>query len=105
MKGSQLLLSLRDSKPVELASGPDVVEVRLRLPARVLPDIKAVAAAEGLSMNALFAIAMDALLIEKSRKSINDVAPWFADYLRGGDRLKRNRAEAQPASDDDPDFT
>lgn len=105
MKGSQLLLALRDSKPVELASGPDVVEVRLRLPARVLPDIKAVAAAEGLSMNALFAIAMDALLIEKSRKSINDVAPWFADYLRGGDRLKRNRAEAQPASDGDPDFT
>lgn len=105
MKGSQLFLSLKDSQPADIPCGPDVVEVRLRLPARVLPDIKAVAAAEGLSMNALFAIAIDALLIEKSRKSIDDVAPWFADYLRGGERLKRNRAEAQAASDDDPDFT
>ncbi len=105
MKGSRLLSSLRDIEPAEGFARPDVTEVRLRLPARVLPDIKAVAAAEGLSMNALFAISMDALLIGQGRKSIDEVAPWFADYLRGGDRLKRNRAEDRPTGDGDPDFT
>ena len=105
MKNSRLLSSLKGTQPAKISSGPEVAEVRLRLPARVLPDIKAVAAAEGLSMNALFAVAMDGLLIGQGRKSIDEVAPWFADYLRGGDRLKRARAEEQPASDDDPDFT
>lgn len=80
----------------------DIKEVRLRLPRLVMSDLKILAEAKGLSINALAATFIDAGLIALSRKSIDETAPWFADYLRASGRPKQQDGDKGQA---DPDFT
>jgi hypothetical protein len=82
----------------------DIVETRLRLPRKVVRELKAIAAAEGISMNALVASFIDAGLRDRSRRSMDDLAPWFADYLT---RTPPAGRHSDDRNDDklDPDFT
>lgn len=80
----------------------DIKEVRLRLPRLVMSDLKLLAEAKGISVNALAAIFIDAGLVNHSRKSIDETAPWFANYLRASGR-PRQQGNARAGAD--PDFT
>ena len=75
-----------------------VREVRLRLPEAVVDELKLVAAAEDLSMNALVACFIDAGMVARGRKSLLEVAPNFDAYLTG------SRATGATPNDDE-DFT
>ena len=77
---------------------PSVREVRLRLPPIAVDEIKLLAAAEGLSMNALVAAFIDAGLVAHGRKSLAELDPSFLDYLQGS-------SERAAAPQDAEDFT
>ncbi|MHA6691240.1 hypothetical protein [Devosia sp. A449] len=80
----------------------DVRETRIRLPGKVVHELKRIADATGITMNALIAAYIDAGLKAGGRPCIDDLAPWFTDYLRrkGGRGSRGDR----PGGDDD-DFT
>ncbi|HWV21795.1 MAG TPA: hypothetical protein VN036_12280 [Devosia sp.] len=80
------------------ATTAGIKEVRLRLPPTVVDEIKLLATAEGLSMNALVAAFIDAGLVAHGRKSIAELDPRFLDYL------KSSSARAVVLQDDE-DFT
>jgi hypothetical protein len=82
----------------------DVVEVRLRLPRKLMTELKGLAASESLSLNAMVASFIDAALVKRGRKSIVEVAPWFTSYLRGAGKLRRH-SDVPDGEDADPDFT
>lgn len=60
----------------------DVREVRIRLPRRIVQELKRVAEANGMTMNGLVASYIDAGLKAAGRPGIDDLAPWFDLYLR-----------------------
>ena len=55
----------------------------MRLPPTAVDEIKLLATAEGLSMNALVAAFIDAGLVAHGRKSLAELDPSFLDYLNG----------------------
>jgi hypothetical protein len=85
-----------------------VVEVRLRLPRKLMPELRELADSEDLSINAMVATFIDAALVERGRQSIVQIAPLFSSYLRGSGRSRQvesidGQAAAPKASA--PDFT
>ena len=81
------------------ATGPvtksRVREVRLRLPPAAVDEIKRLAAAEGLSMNAMVAGFIDAGLVAHGRKSLAELDPSFLDYLQGSSEGNVPRADVE----------
>lgn len=80
----------------------DVLETRIRLPRKVVHELKRIADETDKTMNALIAAYIDVGLKADGRPSIHDRAPWFKDYLRrkGG----RDSLGDRPV-DNDEDFT
>lgn len=60
----------------------DVREVRIRLPRKIVHELKRVAEANGMTMNGLVSSYINAGLKAGGRPSIDDLAPWFDLYLR-----------------------
>lgn len=60
----------------------DVREVRIRLPRKIVHELKRVAEANGITMNGLVSSYINAGLKADGRPSIDDLAPWFDIYLR-----------------------
>lgn len=60
----------------------DVRETRIRQPRKVIRELKRVAEAKGITMNALIAGYIDAGLKHDGRRGVHEIAPWFDDYLR-----------------------
>jgi hypothetical protein len=60
----------------------DVREVRIRLPRRIIHELKRVAEANGMTMNGLVSTYINVGLKAAGRPSIDDLAPWFDLYLR-----------------------
>ena len=75
-----------------------VKEVRLRLPPAAVDEVKLLATAEGLSMNALVAAFIDAGLVAHGRRSLFELDPGFLDYLSGS-------SERITPAEDAEDFT
>lgn len=91
-----LLKALKAATQSAARSG--IKEVRLRLPPAAVDEIKLLATAEGLSMNAFVAAFIDAGLVVHGRKSIVELDPRFLDYL--------NSSSARAVvPQDDEDFT
>ena len=74
-----LLKALKAATQSATRSG--IKEVRLRLPPAAVDEIKLLAMAEGLSMNALVAGFIDAGLVAHGRKSLAELDPSFLNYL------------------------
>lgn len=60
----------------------DIQETRIRLPRKVVHELKRVADARGTTMNALIAAYIDTGLIAEGRRGVHELAVWFSDYLR-----------------------
>lgn len=80
----------------------DVREVRLRLPRKVIQELKRVADANGMTMNRLVASHINAGLMAGGRPGIDDLAPWFDLYLR---RKGGTASLAGRPADSGEDFT
>ena len=80
----------------------DVREVRIRLPRKVIQELKRVADANGMTMNGLVASYINAGLMAGGRPCINDLAPWFDLYLR---RKGGTAGLAGRPADNGEDFT
>lgn len=77
-----------------------VREVRLRLPDAVVEQLRALSHHERCSMNALVADYLDRGFRREGHKGIDELAPGFADYLRG-DRKLGTEAAARDAEQSD----
>lgn len=95
---NQSLLMALKAAATGPVSKPRVKEVRLRLPPAAVDEIKLLATAEGLSMNALVAAFIDAGLVAHGRKSLFELDPGFLDYLSGS-------SERSAPAEDAEDFT
>lgn len=85
--------------PVGRATLWDVRETRIRLPGKGVHELKRVADAKGITMNALIAGYIDAGLKTDGRRGLYQLASWFSDYLRrkGG----RGSVDYRPSTDGD----
>lgn len=81
VRAAPAALRSRASRPPREAE--DVREVRLRLPAAVVEQLRDVARVERCSMNALVADYLDQGFRREGHKGIDELAPGFAGYLRG----------------------
>ncbi|WP_404401341.1 hypothetical protein [Pelagibacterium halotolerans] len=79
----------------------NVRETRLRLPRAVVQELKRVADARDMTMNALVATYIDAGLKADGRRGVHELADWFADYLR----RKGGSGGASHSVGSDEDFT
>lgn len=96
----------RARKPAR--DGETVREVRLRLPNCVVEQLQDVASVERCSMNAVAADYIDQGFRRGGYKRIDELAPTFADYLRGERKRDEERAtqrEPQSKPDDQADDT
>ncbi len=103
MRTSPLRDALREAAAPQPSSGWDVVEVRLRLPRKLMAELRGLANSEDLSINAMVAAFIDAALVERGRKPITQVAPWFASYLRSAGKRREGAPKSQEEAE--PDFT
>lgn len=96
-----------DSKPSGNSHGGnwDIVETRLRLPRRIVQELKKLADAENISMNALVASFIDEALSSRGRPTSHEIAPWFKEYLKPKGGHPRSREPQDDTSEDDVDFT
>lgn len=80
----------------------DVRETRIRQPRKVVRELKRLAEAKGITMNALITDYIDAGMKRDGRLGVHQIAPWFTDYLRpkGG-----SSSLGGQAGDVDEDFT
>lgn len=72
----------RANEQGQMTSSWDVREVRIRLPRKIVHELKRVAEANGMTMNGLVASYINAGLKACARPGIDDLAPWFDLYLR-----------------------
>lgn len=101
MRESPLREQLREANSHPAQTRWDVVEMRFRFPRALRKELKALAESEGLSVNGLVSAFIDSALVERGRKPIPELAPWFAAYLHGG---KKGNPPIHDVGDD-PDFT
>jgi hypothetical protein len=64
------------------AEALDIAETRLRLPRSLIRQLKLLAEARSMSMNALVAGFIDAGLIQAGRPGLAELAPGFSNYLK-----------------------
>jgi hypothetical protein len=77
-----------------------VREVRIRLPRAVVPELKRVADANGMTMNALIASYTDLGLRSAGRPGVFELAAWFKAYIRRKGGLDSAAADAIDQEDD-----
>ena len=73
-----------------------------RVAEEVAVEIEAIARAQRLSINQILAVGLDRILSENGRSSVQELAPWYVEYLqrRGGTR----RLEENELGANAPDF-
>ncbi len=91
-----------DNQSIASSSRCDVRETRLRLPRKVIQELKQMADSTDKTMNALIAGYIDAGLKADGRPGIHERAPWFKEYLR---RKGGPGSRAYHPHDDDEEFT
>lgn len=75
-------LQMKANEEPLATSSWDVREVRIRLPRKIVHELKRVAEANGMTMNGLVASYINAGLKADGRPCLDDLAPWFDLYLR-----------------------
>ncbi|WP_332700986.1 hypothetical protein [Devosia sp.] len=90
-----LLDKLKAATTQPVTTKPRVREVRLRLPPAAVDEIKLLASAHRLSMNALVAAFIDAGLVAHGRKSLAELDPSFLDYLQGSSEGNALRGDVE----------